>query len=194
MDFRHEIENFKDRIAAWLQVEEDEVPANAKTILANYRHTFGPNFILWIELARHQCKSDTAYTVCHENLICEVLEDHPRLLAEFIDEPYCESIVDDYALYIDVITEACSVPMEGLLILAVLEHASLVFIPWLERVARALGIDEKKCEYLRRHGEADIEHANAFLRALEAEKSHHQQRKLVGIVYVERLLQKIWMR
>ena len=58
-------------------------------------------------------------------------------------------------------------PCEGLAVMATLENASLVFVPWLRAAAVRLGSTD--LTYADKHGEADVLHADAFVRALESE-------------------------
>lgn len=192
MDFRQEIEGMKRALVADMPDLEVQDPIDIRRILVTYRDVFAPHFIPWIEWTRHGCKSDVAYLACCDNLDCEITEDHPFLLRDFA---YWSETgwVRSCQTFIDAITVACrSDPMEGLLILAALENLSLVFIPWMQCAADKLGIDKPTQEYLRKHGADDAAHAEDFLKALEAEAKHHSQKRLLGLVYVKRLLHNIF--
>ncbi len=194
MNFREEIEAMKRRVSDDLPDVDAQHVNDTSTALITYRDTFAPHFIEWMSLTRDRCRSEVAKKACEDNLRCEIEENHPLLLGLFVKSVSVSDTRISHCLsLIHAITSECqSDAMEGLLILAALENASLVFIPWMEKAADKLNVPSEDREYLRRHGMADIAHAQEFIRALEAEVECHDAKALHGLALVEELLRNIF--
>ena len=83
-----------------------------------------------------------------------------------------EEVTESIRRIISRLTDLSRSPdaMNGLLIMAALENTSLEFIPWMEKAAMKLGATD--LEYTKKHGMADIEHANEFVVAVKSEAEH----------------------
>jgi hypothetical protein len=140
-----------------------------------YHAAIAPNFVPWMTNTWVHCLSDGARKACADNLLCEVGEDHPAMLCRFV-QPVADKydIGDKVALAMTGITPTINLlsalshrTLDGLLVMAGLENASLVFIPRMEEMATKLGLTD--LEYLKKHGVADEDHAVEFSRAVQAE-------------------------
>lgn len=154
----------------------------ARTLVV-YHKVFAPNFILWLRLTEAACESEVAKQACAENLQCEVDENHPYMLLRFALPIYQNSsllnkenevkirkaLVQTEELVLKL-TRLSRSGIPGLLIMAALENASLEFMQFLRDAAKQLGVSD--LEYADKHGMADVEHADAFVKAVDAEFTH----------------------
>jgi hypothetical protein len=143
-----------------------------RAIIRRYVAAIQPNFIVWLSAAHVSCNSSYAQYACRSNLVCEISEDHRGMLYAFARDIDClPSQQDDekVATEVDSINKLLAKYTSthrgfiGAYMMALLENTSCVFIPWLEKVAIQLGATDLR--YTQTHGEADIEHADQFVRA-----------------------------
>lgn len=154
-----------------------DLDKNVTTRLIAYRDAISPNFVPWMTNVWVRCKSDVARQVCQSNLRCEIDEDHPRMLERYVAQAYdidsspqlaASRRLLSLAPTIDIITALTKrSALEGLLILAALEHASHAFIPVMRHWGEQLGFHD--FEYVDKHGIADIKHATEMRDAVLAE-------------------------
>ena len=158
------------------------IPTSSKKRLAYvllvYRGLIEPNFVPMLTNVWTRCRTEAARKACADNILCEVSEDHPQMLRNFVQPALKYASLSEVDLYIrngdgamerlNNVTWNRYVPtVWGLIVLASLENASLAFIPWLQEAAEKLGVTD--FTYTQKHGVADIEHANQFLQAVEEE-------------------------
>jgi hypothetical protein len=186
MDFRKEIDALRERLQAKLPFMGFHSPTEVeqlKAIFLTYDKVIRHNFIMWMMLVKACCKSDKAKAVCDDNLKCEIGENHPQMLLDFVfpllkpermggqasERAIRLALYKAHAIEQDFscIRLACEEAVTGLIVMATLENLSLAFIPWMKKQANALELQNLK--YLEVHGEEDVKHAEAFLEALEAE-------------------------
>ncbi len=154
--------------------------AEIAAVLLAYEKIIARNFIPWMAITYVLCRSVEARRACRDNLLCEIDEEHPTMLLEFVAPLYSGDF--DYSIraaslaevaltkekVIDTISGWCHTQaFAGLCIMAVLENTSLAFIPWMEQAADRLGL--ARDPYLLKHGIRDVAHAEEFCRAIDAE-------------------------
>ncbi len=147
-----------------------------RSILEKYGAAIEPNFTYWMSAAMLSAKSKEARNTAEENLTVEIEQDHRKMLRFLLEQT---DAIPNYSEYLTVklqtekIHEIASKGngLANLTVIAILENASLIFIPKLEEISIALGATDLK--YTKVHGEADLAHAQAFLKALEYEKQQH---------------------
>ncbi|MBP9750590.1 MAG: iron-containing redox enzyme family protein [Candidatus Peribacteraceae bacterium] len=146
-------------------------PARLRAIVRTYG-LFADKFVPWLTIVHDAQPPGAGRDACRDNLLCEIEEDHPRLLREFLaqievgerDITRIESHVARCQPWITAIDAHCRQPVPGLALITGLEHASLAFVPWLKEVANMLRLGQVR--YLETHGEADIAHARELEQAL----------------------------
>ncbi len=179
MNIRENINNLRKEVVGFLPPIEGTSTERLSEIFLTYDSFIRPNFIMWLMLNKPTLKSEVAIKACEDNLECEINDNHPQLLLNFI-EPIIRAnimnevviknvenkIIENFGL-INKITQFSSMPLTGLYVMAILENTSIEFVVWMKKASEKLGLKNKK--YLDVHGEADILHANEFLNALESE-------------------------
>lgn len=149
-------------------------------IFLSYDMVVRPNFILWLMLTKSYAKTEKGIMVITDNIRCEVEENHPQLLLN-VTAKVLGNVISPRDIYKEVdkkilpiianevrVLTSNAKGVEGFFIMALLENASLVFIPWFSEVAlHRLGVDD--LTYFRIHGQADIKHANDFIDATNTE-------------------------
>lgn len=148
-------------------------------VLLVYDSMIRPHFVPLLANAWTRCKSTEARQACADNILCEVNENHPQMLADFARVALSIATREDIEQYVrsngyghmeelnTLTMQQYDSALPALIILAALENTSLVFIPWLEEAAKRLGAVD--LTYTQKHGEADIKHADQFIEAVEAE-------------------------
>lgn len=158
-------------------------PSDALKTLLAYDMVFRPNFILWLMLMKGKERTAKGIEVVGDNLKCEIEENHPQLLLNtlvptlslFTDIGSTEQVYKDVDILMMpiMVNEVRSLTLssastDGFFIMAMLENASLTFIPWLKQIVEhRLPVGD--VTYFNIHGEADKEHAVAFLDAANDE-------------------------
>lgn len=143
--------------------------------LSVYCDAISYNFVPWMASAWTGCESEVARRVCRDNLECEVAEDHSNMLRRYVaqipgDIVYLEETErrgEALETVLHYITALTPNSIDGLLVMAGLENASLVFIPEMKRWGQILKFAD--FEYVDKHGVANVQHANEFRQAVEAE-------------------------
>ena len=149
---------------------------DSRTIIARYTAAVAVNFTDWIGKTIPWARHETARHALVDNLRCEAVHDHVRMLLNFAALSKAMPDREDYAHTYDEVTdirklfaEPTTAGLSGVALCAVLENTSEIFIPDLARRAKECGCTD--FEYTNVHGEADVEHSDAFLRATEAEQT-----------------------
>jgi hypothetical protein len=141
-------------------------------ILKKYVAAIEGNFVAWMGAAAICTRSVQGRYAASENLWVEMKDDHAGMLRDFATSARCEPGVEDYQAVSEPVARIRALVarlsgLECLVLMAVLENASGVFIPWLESAAKELG--STNLRYTQVHGEADIAHADQFAWAVTHE-------------------------
>lgn len=149
---------------------------DSQTVIARYTAAVAVNFTDWIGKTIPWARHETAHHALVDNLRCEAVQDHVKMLLNFAMFSKAMPDREDYAhTYLEVanirklFAEPSTAGLSGVALCAVLENTSEIFIPDLARRAKELGCTD--FTYTNVHGEADVEHSNAFLKATEAEET-----------------------
>lgn len=177
---RERIKEASTSLETYLKNKEASIPDHKRTLhwkimIRHYTTTFEGNFLSWMAAAHLSARSPYAKFASAENLEVELRDNHPGMLKSFLTG--CHLSMTDVAynemqLEIQVIRTAISDNLGtpyALALMALLENLSLVFIPFLRVAANELDADDEAYRYLDVHGEADIEHADQFVKALVSE-------------------------
>lgn len=174
-----------------------------QTIIRRYTAAFIGNFITWLGAGAIASRSAEGRYAMAENLEVEFAHDHQTMLWNFSNAVNALPNAEDY-LAVQPAVLAIRKQVAALngvqlnALAAILESASLVFIPYLESVALKVLGTHADLQYTRVHGEADIKHADQFIQALsveaqknypEPEKDLHQMlvlcEKLLNVIFIE---------
>jgi hypothetical protein len=144
----------------------------AGDIIGRYTSAILPNFVPWVTAALVSARSPRARDAAHENLEEEIGENHQGMLYDFASDADALPTSQDGLTVAPAVSRirenvAEMVGLYNVSLGAFLENTSAAFIPYLERLAVIRGSDN--FVYTRAHGEADIEHAQQFLRAVQHE-------------------------
>lgn len=153
-------------------------PADSETkkrfMIAKYTAAFAVNFTDWIGKTHPWVRSPEARFALDDNLRCEQKQDHVGMLLRFTtqckavpEREHYDAVAREVADIRDLFKDVRVAGLTGLVLLAILENTSEVFIPRLEDWARSMGCTD--LEYTSVHGEADVEHSDTLLKALEVE-------------------------
>lgn len=172
---RDKVDAAVDRVRAVLPEQNRMTDENLALNLVTYREIIGRNFLPWMAYVFTGLTSPVARAICRENALCELTEDHPLMLRSMMDgmvprvpEARAGMVLRRSSALVKEVRHRCiASPCEGLAVMATLENASLVFVPWLHTAAVRLG--STNLTYAEKHGEADVLHADAFVGALESE-------------------------
>lgn len=145
---------------------------DSRLVIARYTAAISGNFQQWLAITF--ARDVEANGIVLSNLNCEGQEDHRGMLLGFAkscntkpgdaDRDHSEYEVQ---VIFDLLTNKKTRGLHGVALGAVLETTSKIFVPDLEKRARECGCTD--FTYIEKHGEADIKHADEFLRALELE-------------------------
>lgn len=141
-------------------------------VIACYTAAIAGNFQLW--LAFTTARDPYARWVIEDNLTLEKQEDHVGMLRNFAKfseatpgrECY-DHVERDVAAINKLFTNPRNCGLSGIALVAMLENTSKIFIPDLALRAKQRGCTN--FTYTDKHGEADVAHSSAFLKALELE-------------------------
>jgi hypothetical protein len=166
----------------------NESTVDSKIVIARYTAAVAVNFTDWIGKTLPWVRHEVAYCALVDNMRCESVNDHVGMLLNFATLSNAMPGIDHYeyvsnevaairAIFSDVATSG----LAGVALCAVLENTSEVFIPDLAKRAKNLGCTD--FTYTDVHGEADIEHSEAFTKATVAELE-------MGYVNGEKIIQR----
>jgi hypothetical protein len=173
------LEELKREVARYMPAADIHATPAVRR-LVTYRDAIAPNFVPWMTHVWVRCKSDFAREACQDNLLCEVKEDHPQMLRDYVAQverqfvreqleqwpvPSWLSAAVPHINFITALTQRSAI--DGLLVMAALENTSLVFIPRMKAWGESLRFAD--FTYVDKHGVADIAHADEFRKAVEAE-------------------------
>lgn len=148
-----------------------------RKILRKYVAAIEGNFVSWMGAAAISARSVQGRYAASENLWVEMRDDHAGMLRDFARSAHCEPELEDYQAISMAVGDIRGLVAElsglgCLMLMAVLESASGVFIPWLENTAKELG--STNLRYTQVHGEADIDHADQFAWAVTHEMAFYE--------------------
>lgn len=147
------------------------VGETVQAMISRYTVAFAAEFQSWLGVTHAFVRHELAKHTTMDNLRCEFNNDHTSMLHNFATS--CDACLDRTAHAAiepwirDVralFTHSATRGIYGLTVLAMLERASLTFIPVLKAAGEVCG-----CEDFTYTDEADLAHVNAFLEALDAE-------------------------
>lgn len=160
------LEDLKKEVASNLKPVGEFSDRQLAVKLYLYALVIAPNFMPWMTYIWIRSGGEALF----KNLECELQEKHPEMLWRFLHqikwpqdkeaEEHALRLMQQLQPVIGSIASLVQYPSlrtDGLLVLAGLENASLVFIPWLREAGQRLGFTD--FEYVDKHGVADIEHA-----------------------------------
>lgn len=145
-------------------------------LIGGYTAAVAAEFQVWLGATYAFARHETAQHALKDNIRCEIGNDHIGMLYDFAEQAKSLPTIDDYEW-----VQGCMEDMRrlfkdterlgliGVTVLGVLESTSTLFIPVLAKAGRANGV--KDFTYTNVHGEADIAHSDAFIKAMEAEMS-----------------------
>lgn len=159
-------------------------PAKQRAVIARYAAAIAPNFTQWLATTASSVRSKKARDIIRKNLHDEITQDHPGMLKRFCDTANItispqdvEARTEDlYYISGDVFDRGYATSVRKVAALAVMETASPLFIPTLEKYAKNLGSTD--FQYTQVHGAADIEHATELIEALNHEIKEQRTRRL----------------
>lgn len=205
---KQEMEALCGRVARDLPDIDSMSDEDLAVVLLTYDRLIRYNFVPWMTYTWIRCQSDVAEKACRDNLNCEVNKKHPWMLADFVAPARRYTSIKEKAFHranlgrnlvagLDFAIVIDDEAINGLLVMACLENASIAFIPWLAEAGRRIGATD--FTYTDVHGEADIDHANEFVNAVDAERStlgmehiHHTRVNSNPIELVEKFLHYIF--
>ena len=173
----------------------------AQRLLA-YNEAVQFNFTRWMINTWPRCQSPEATEACRENLVCEINQHHPAMLARYVAQLPDHHHLDGFVFQREVMPcvetiEAltCGSAIDGLLVMAGLENASLDFIPTMNGWGERFGF--KDFEYVVEHGEADVKHADEFAKAVAFEVDYQgvsgeELEKSVALTHVAHFLSQFF--
>lgn len=154
-----------------------ECQTDSHLVIARYTAAVAVNFTDWIGKTIPFVRHEDSYQVLVNNLRCESAHDHVGMLLQFAELSGSLPGRDDYVhvaeqvgLIRSLFTDSNGAGLCGIALCAFLENTSEIFIPDLARRAKECGCTD--FTYTDIHGEADIEHSEAFIRALQVEYSN----------------------
>jgi hypothetical protein len=198
LNLKSRIKELKQAVKSCLPDVKQLSDEQARTILQQYAAAIEPNFTYWMSAAFMSAKTQQGRYAAVENLEVEIRDDHRGMLRNFVTQvdalpdrsAYDAVRPSVYSLH-ELVSELNGTA--NLAIMAILENTSAVFIPFLEKVARRLGA--KDLTYTKVHGEADIEHAEQFVWAINNElrkDSNYKTNLNLAVKKTEQLLKQIF--
>ncbi len=163
----------------------------AKDIIGRYTAAVEGNFVPWMTAALVYAKSPSGRYAAKENLEVEISDNHQGMLRDFATSANAEPSLEHYQTVQEEITSMRKLigkgnGLEALTVMATLENTSSIFIPYLADLAKKRG--STNLQYTNIHGEADKEHAQQFIWAIEDEiKLHGQADKKIDLAISQTL-------
>ena len=147
---------------------------DSTTLIARYTAAVAVNFTDWIGKTLPWARHELATCALVDNLRCEAEQDHVGMLLRFAElsgatpdaEHYAHTAAQVAAIR-QLFADSTNAGISGVALCAVLENTSEIFIPDLAKRATELGCTD--LTYTNVHGEADVEHSDAFAKATAAE-------------------------
>ncbi|MBX4210839.1 hypothetical protein KW783_02590 [Candidatus Parcubacteria bacterium] len=173
------ISEARDKVKGFVKPADEY--GNPRLIISRYVATVGINFTDWIGKTYPWTRHELAQYALKDNLRCEQSEDHIGMLIKFAEHAMYFPEWNQFAhsKEVRVIRQLLSniedAGLTGLIILAILENTSEVFIPVLEKLIQKFHLLHRKTygsadlTYTQAHGKADAKHSDAFTAALKAE-------------------------
>ncbi|MFA6043077.1 MAG: hypothetical protein WCV85_01790 [Patescibacteria group bacterium] len=169
---QHELRMVANTVGRMLPSVASLTPEQLADIVLTYADTIRPTFIPLLSLTWLRVQSPEAIHACRSNLECEVGEDHPAMLDRFVTPLWEERIDHSRRMQAKqragvLLSYAEKSALYGVSVLALLEHTSAAFMPWLADAGRKLQLTD--FTYTQMHGEADIAHAKDLTQAVVSE-------------------------
>jgi hypothetical protein len=174
--------NFRAKLRIDLPKAELMSPEEIQNVFFVYRDWDVRNFVPWLAATWSRCVSHEAREACRTNLICELRENHLEVYLDYISQLSTKESratfstaaveLEQVSLKLDQLMKN---PIEGLVVMAALEAASVEFMPWLKTLGNRLNL--KDLRYVTIHMEIDDEHTDVFSKAWKAEVQY-QERKI----------------
>lgn len=180
-------ETVYDRFYWWIV----ENPIQCLPVVLRYHQIIDGNFLEWLTKAMSRSKNDVAKEIIRKNLLCEVQDNHQKLLKDWFEgmmtayqalvgfqetQVYVDELQknsnDSYHLeYFGLNVHAICDKGYAVVIIALLEQHSRTFIRLFSELAKKLGYSDssESMIYLKVHGEADAKHAHDALIAVSNE-------------------------
>lgn len=175
------LEELKQGVASDLPSLGLVIPAHLLINLVVYREVIAPNFVPWMAYVWIQCHGK-AKKALKGNLLYEIRDDHPEMLRRFVSQ--AQKTPGEGNWYADWQNESVGVVMkrlqpiieritslvrkrnsvDGLLVMAGFENASLSFIPYMKEVGRMMSFTD--FEYVDEHETADEDHTKMLALAI----------------------------
>ena len=166
MDIENIIDSAKNKVKTIVENSQ----TSPELVISRYTAAVAVNFTDWIGKTIPWIRHENAYYALVDNMRCESVEDHVEMLLNFAklsdsmpnksDYEFVEKEVQEIR---KLFRDPASAGLSGVALCAVLENTSEIFIPDLAKKAK-----ERGCEnftYTDVHGEADVEHSQAFTEA-----------------------------
>jgi len=173
----NEIHRARTEVKAFLPDVNSLSSEDCKRILKRYSAAIAGNFVNWMAATAVACRSVEGRYAAEENVYVEVRDDHSGMLKEFVKNSDARPTQEDYD-YVEQFVSGVQIEvskMSGLFLttlMGVLENTSADFVPFLSEASKKLG--NTNLRYTDVHGEADKEHADQFVWALEHEAKNYE--------------------
>jgi hypothetical protein len=160
------LSQFRRQVSALLPKPHLLSEVHLSVRLGTYRDCIAPYFVPWMAHAWSRC-CPAAQQFVGDSLLCKMKENHPAMIRRYVNQTdyATEWMVqqvrtkESLLMFLSTITSITQEDaLEGLLILAGIESASLKFIPWMEEAGKLLGFTD--FEYIEKHkedGEAHVQ-------------------------------------
>ena len=179
------MEEVKARLRDRLKPIKEVTVTEAKDIIGKYTAAIEGNFVPWMAAAALYARSLQGEYTAKENLAVEIKDNHQGILRTFARCAKAEPSLKHYQAVEKAVASMRNFigkgnGLEALTVMATLENTSTVFIPYLAELARKRG-SINLC-YTDIHGEADAEHAQLFIWAVEHEMKLDQNATRANMV------------
>ncbi|MES3005647.1 MAG: hypothetical protein V4664_01725 [Patescibacteria group bacterium] len=158
------------------QSNDKTTPEGRRKLIGGYTAAVAAEFQAWLGATYAFARHETAQYALKDNIRCEIGNDHIGMLYDFAEQANSLPTKNDYEWVKDcmgdmrrLFEDTERLGLIGVTVLAVLESTSTLFIPVLAKAGKVNGV--KDFTYTNAHGEADIAHSDAFIKAMEAEMS-----------------------
>lgn len=170
------VDELKEVVHNFLPSPDQLSEQECREILQRYVAAIQGNFVNWMAGATVSARSLQSRFAAEENIYVEIRDNHPEMLRNFAIATSAEPTLEHFHFVLPEVNMVNAMVSEmsgakSIMLMAILENTSAVFIPFLAAIAKKLGSNE--LIYTDVHGEADIDHANQFLWALSYEKNHY---------------------
>lgn len=148
--------------------------AQSRRLIGRYTAAVAAEFQVLLGGTYAFARHEIAQLALKENIRCEMCNDHIGMLYNFAcqakalptiaDREWVRPNVEELRR---IFCDPNTMGLVGVTVLGILENTSELFIPVLTKAGKIAGV--KDFTYTNVHGEADIAHSNAFVKAMNAE-------------------------